>query len=1671
MRNPLWLCCCTFLLFQTSINAQIWNGADTLYGNEWIRFDQSYFKFQITEDGLFRINGQTLAAAGIPVADIQASQYQLFAEGRELPVFVSTAGTLGDGNFIEFYGRKNRSSFDRHLFAAPDDELFNPEFSMFTDSAAYFLTWAPPGTPTLRYQNIANDLTNLPPKENFGWAEAATVLFDTYTYLSHPVAGEALIESVFDKGEGWGGKSFQSREVIFPPRHIYPDAGLNARFEVRLFASNTEHHLLIKSNDQVVIDQSFNGYHLQTYTFEKPAGTLLADNEKVKYEGVTGSADKYALAFAKMRYPRLFKFENLPAFTFQLDGNGAAQYLEIEEFAGGTSPVIYDLTNNLRLEGVNQNNIYLCKLPAAQGTRQLFAANPQTGVRSITTLLPVTFTDYSQADYNFILLSHKNLFADANGNNWVQAYADYRASTEGGGYNPVVIDIQQVYDQFGYGIHRHPQSIRNLVAYAIHQWEDPQYLFVVGKGQEFNNVRTAQQLTTLQAFMLLPTFGYPGADNLLAATPQSALPRIPVGRLAAMNALDVKKYLEKVMGMENPVSNDENSRSWRKRVVHLGGGGAAAEQSQIRNNLNAMAAILETSAMGAEVHSFFKTSSEPVQQSQSEAMRNYIEQGIAIMNFFGHSSPYGFDLSIDDPANYDNEGKYPMVMSLGCYSGKTFVNYRSISEQFLIQEKKGAIAFMATTGFGLSNELNKIGRTLYSKLGNERYGQSLGKAFHDCLRQYDNPANWVGLRVLLQQFTLNGDPSTVITPLQGPDYKIDPQSLAFNPDRPNAQDDSLTISFELVNLGKYQADSVRLEILRQLPDASQIVAVDQKVLAPPYRRTYQFTMPVLGKPAVGFNYFYIQINGDAVAPEWPQPEASQNNNLLGADGSPGVRLYIFANGVEILEPAPYSIASQNNIVLSASTADALAPAQRYIFELDTTALFNSPAFLRFEVNQLGGLLQWSPAVDWRDSTAYYWRVSADSVAGQGYVWSTASFTYIENSPAGWRQGHYYQLNDDERENVDYPTANRTFAYRNDLLEYRIRNGLLTATNPTVDVNNDTYFFIGGSGTVNRGVVVYVFDSLTLAPWYNTAPGKFGSHYTTNYDHPIFPFWTRNATERQTLMNFLRDSIPARNYVIVMSLQRQLDGDDYDPELWAADSTTFGANLFQILEQQGAELIRQTTTVGPRPYFLMYRQNDPTFEVKEWLSEDGSTIQETFNVFRPWTQGAIRSTRIGPAQQWGQLTWHRNAMEPQDQEKLELYGVKPDNSAFLLAPSIAAADTTLGWIDAAAYPYLQLRYAHSDPLNRTPPQLQRWTVLYDELPDAALAPNLELAFQKDTIQQGEPLLLSLAVANVTQPDMDSLLVKYTIINSVNEEISRFIRYAELPGGDTLLLNFSADTRSLSGPNRLLIEVNPGPDQPERYDFNNVGLINFFVDRDRENPLLDVTFDGIHIMNGDLVSAKPFVLVSLKDENRYLSLTDTAVLQAFVQRPGGIDLEPLDYASGQLRFLPAPGAGPDNYAKLEWTPHFTESGIYTLFVQGRDATGNASGQLNYKVSFEVITEARISNVLNYPNPFSTSTQFVYTLTGEEPPAQFSIQIMTVSGRVVRTLTQAELGPLRIGAHRTDFTWDGTDDYGDRLANGVYLYRILAKDRNGKEYGHQAGAADAYFKGGMGKLVILR
>jgi flagellar hook assembly protein FlgD len=94
----------------------------------------------------------------------------------------------------------------------------------------------------------------------------------------------------------------------------------------------------------------------------------------------------------------------------------------------------------------------------------------------------------------------------------------------------------------------------------------------------------------------------------------------------------------------------------------------------------------------------------------------------------------------------------------------------------------------------------------------------------------------------------------------------------------------------------------------------------------------------------------------------------------------------------------------------------------------------------------------------------------------------------------------------------------------------------------------------------------------------------------------------------------------------------------------------------------------------------------------------------------------------------------------------------------------------------------------------------------------------------------------------------------------------------------------------------------------------------------------------------------------------------------------------------------------------------------------------------------------------------------LTGSRIPDQLLIQIMTISGKIVRTIDLADFGLMRIGRNISDFAWDGRDEYGDKLANGVYLYRVQVK-MDGQDIEHRDTKVDPYFKKGFGKMVILR
>jgi flagellar hook assembly protein FlgD len=90
------------------------------------------------------------------------------------------------------------------------------------------------------------------------------------------------------------------------------------------------------------------------------------------------------------------------------------------------------------------------------------------------------------------------------------------------------------------------------------------------------------------------------------------------------------------------------------------------------------------------------------------------------------------------------------------------------------------------------------------------------------------------------------------------------------------------------------------------------------------------------------------------------------------------------------------------------------------------------------------------------------------------------------------------------------------------------------------------------------------------------------------------------------------------------------------------------------------------------------------------------------------------------------------------------------------------------------------------------------------------------------------------------------------------------------------------------------------------------------------------------------------------------------------------------------------------------------------------------------------------------------------------------MSVTGKVVREINQDELGPINIGRNITEFAWDGKDQFGDQLANGVYFYRVIVKNNNEIVEERQqninnasvkGNMSDKLFKNGYGKMYLMR
>jgi hypothetical protein len=254
------------------------------------------------------------------------------------------------------------------------------------------------------------------------------------------------------------------------------------------------------------------------------------------------------------------------------------------------------------------------------------------------------------------------------------------------------------------------------------------------------------------------------------------------------------------------------------------------------------------------------------------------------------------------------------------------------------------------------------------------------------------------------------------------------------------------------------------------------------------------------------------------------------------------------------------------------------------------------------------------------------------------------------------------------------------------------------------------------------------------------------------------------------------------------------------------------------------------------------------------------------------------------------------------------------------------------------------------------------------------------------------------------------------------------------------------------------ANPGQLQDAHGAFDRVmiGGTDPNVLADKNGPDISVYMNTPDFVFGGITDANPTLLVLLSDENG-INVVGNSI---------GHDLEAtLDYNTQQSIVLnDYYTADQDSFTRGTVRYPFSklEPGRHHVRVKAWDVANNPAEATTEFVVFDG-QGIQLEHVLNFPNPFTDHTCFQFDHNYANQSLDIVIRIFTVSGRQVKTLRQQILSD---GAIRLDdcIAWDGTDDYGDKLARGVYLYKVMVESLI-------PGGPAIRGESGFEKLVILK
>ncbi len=486
------------------------------------------------------------------------------------------------------------------------------------------------------------------------------------------------------------------------------------------------------------------------------------------------------------------------------------------------------------------------------------------------------------------------------------------------------------------------------------------------------------------------------------------------------------------------------------------------------------------------------------------------------------------------------------------------------------------------------------------------------------------------------------------------------------------------------------------------------------------------------------------------------------------------------------------------------------------------------------------------------------------------------------------------------------------------------------------------------------------------------------------------------------------------------------------------SKNLNERVFSAYESIGSALCRQ---IGPRDSWAIWgRKGFSPGQAHEVLKKSGTGAAVVVDSLQTRAEGGVLlSPWIGPGWRWKQV-------------EAKVVGSGTVDLFLLGKPSAGATSDTLMRLPTVQdsvsrnVPVAEARWVRLAAIFRRgrsdSARLVSWGVTYTPPADLAVGQS-GLVLTPDSLLFGQTTTVAAVVRNWGPARSDTCVAVLQVRDETGQwrSVAESAKVPPLLPDSTFAVRWVWQVREPEGRHLVRIVLDPSDRLVELDEANNVATTRVAVAPDSTAPTIRIFADGQPFLSGDHVAPSPTLQVEVHDQGIF-TVRDTSRLRIL------LDDKRLSATSTPALEWHFEEAVEGKISALVTMKPVLDPGSHILQVTAWDLAGNRSEQW---FVLRVADELEISHVLNFPNPFANLTTFTYFLS--LPADEVAIRVFTLSGRKVWE-TESAGGCAGYNA----FEWDGRDQEGDELADGVYLYKITARS------GRKSVSA-------LGKLAIVR